>query len=334
MWLLNTATLELKDFIGASVPPYAILSHTWGEDEVTFRDMRKDREAAKTKAGYTKVQKCCQKALLDGHQYIWIDTCCIDKRSSAELSEAINSMYRWYSESLVCYAYLEDVLGDGLSTIEIDEALSSSRWFTRGWTLQELTAPCYIQFLARDWTIIGVKLTTGFSYLGVAIQPPTAKINVEIFREKLTDITGVPARVLSGALDIQLVPTARKMAWAAKRVTTREEDLAYALIGLFGVSMPILYGEGLEKAFRRLQLEIIQTNTDQSIFAWRAERRSSGLLAESPRDFADSGLDFVWRTTTLQPYSMTNLGLALNLPIVRRRDRDRNYYVAFLRCCK
>jgi hypothetical protein len=160
----------------------------------------------------------------------------------------------------------------------------------------------------------------------------TTRINTEIFAGILTEITGIPAKVLRGELVIRLVPAAQKMAWAAKRLTTREEDLAYALMGLFGVSMPILYGEGLERAFRRLQLEIIQTNTDQSIFVWRSKRWTSGLLADSPKNFAESGLDFVWRTTTLQPYSMTNLGLALNLPVVHRRDG--NHHVAFLRCCK
>jgi hypothetical protein len=332
MWLLNTATLELKDFVGVGIPPYAILSHTWGDNEVTFRDMRKDRKAAKGKAGYTKVQKCCEKALQDGHQYVWIDTCCIDKKSSAELSEAINSMYRWYEESKVCYAYLEDVPGEEPSgAVEINEALSNSRWFTRGWTLQELIAPYYIEFLGRDWGVIGLKTTMGSSSQA-ALQLPTARINAAIFAGALTEITGVPAKVLRGELDVQVVPAAQKMAWAAKRLTTREEDLAYALMGLFGVSMPILYGEGLERAFRRLQLEIIQTNTDQSIFVWRSKRRTSGLLADSPKDFAESGLDFVWRTTTLQPYSMTNLGLALNLPVVHRGDG--NHHVAFLRCCK
>jgi hypothetical protein len=130
---------------------------------------------------------------------------------------------------------------------------------------------------------------------------------------------------------VRLTPAAQKMAWAAKRETSREEDLAYALMGLFGVSMPILYGEGLKKAFRRLQLEIIQMTTDQSIFVWRGTRSSSGLLAESPRDFVNSGLDFVWRSPTLQPYSMTNIGLLVKLPVVNRPDGS--YFVA-LRCCK
>lgn len=330
MWLLDTSTLELKDFVGTGIPRYAILSHTWGEDEVTFRDMRKYREdeAVKRKAGYAKVLSCCQKARQDGYLYVWIDTCCIDKRSSAELSEAINSMYRWYHESQVCYAYLEDVpSGDHRFGMADYGVLSKSRWFTRGWTLQELIAPKSIQFLGQGWKILGVKAPKHM----LAEQDPTVRQNHKIFISMLAKITGVAEKVLGEESDIRLVPAAQKMAWAAKRHTTREEDLSYSLMGLFGVTMPILYGEGLKKAFRRLQLEIIQMTTDQSIFVWRAERRTSGLLADSPRDFADSGLDFVWRTPTLQPYSMTNLGLSVNLPVIEL-GADGNY-VVFLRCC-
>lgn len=326
MWLLNTSTLELKDFVGEGIPPYAILSHTWGDDEVTFRDMRKDREAAKHKTGYTKVQKCCEKAQQDGHQYVWIDTCCIDKRSSADLSEAINSMYKSYQDSTICYAYLADVPNE--AGVGQNVALANSRWFTRGWTLQELIAPRVIEFLGGGWKVLGIKSAVREDEW----LPSVTVHNETTFISKLEEITGITAEVLRFERDIRRVPAAQKMAWAAKRHTTREEDLAYALIGLFGVSMPILYGEGLRKAFRRLQLEIIQANTDQSIFVWRADRSSSGLLAESPKDFADSGLDFVWRPTTLQPYSMTNLGLSLNLPIVQRTDASS--YVVFLRCCK
>ena len=158
MWLLDTSTLELRDFVGASIPPYAILSHTWGDDEVTFKDMRKYREAAKNKAGYTKIQRCCEKAQESGHQYVWIDTCCIDKRSSAELSEAINSMWKWYQKSEVCFAYLADVpIAEFLSPDGENDVLSNSRWFTRGWTLQELIAPLTVKFLGQDWSVIGIK---------------------------------------------------------------------------------------------------------------------------------------------------------------------------------
>lgn len=133
-------------------------------------------------------------------------------------------------------------------------------------------------------------------------------------------------------VDIRLVPAAQKMAWAARRQTAREEDLAYALMGLFDVNMPILYGEGLKKAFRRLQLEIIQMNsTDQSIFIWRTNKRISGLLADYPEDFADSGLNFVWKNQKLQPYSMTNMGLLVNLPVLETGDGN---CVVYPRCCK
>jgi hypothetical protein len=329
MWLLDTTSLELRDFVGASIPPYAILSHTWGSDEVTFQDVRKARKAMRRKAGYPKVQKCCEKARQDGHQYVWIDTCCIDKRSSAELSEAINSMYRWYEDAQVCYAYLADVPSEGFSSDVVDEeALKKSRWFTRGWTLQELIAPRYIQFLGQDWRVIGTK---ALWLAEDGQEPPAIALQNKLFVEKLAGITGIQQEILWNSLPIGLTAVAQKMAWAARRQTTREEDLAYALMGLFGVSMPILYGEGLKKAFRRLQLEIIQKSPDQSIFVWRAEREYSGLLAESPHDFADSGLQFVWKTSTLQPYSMTNLGLFLNQPALEGRKQS---YILALRCCR
>lgn len=151
----------------------------------------------------------------------------------------------------------------------------------------------------------------------------------ESFLSKLVEITGIEQKILLDPSAIQLTAAATKMAWAARRQTTREEDLAYALMGLFGVNMPILYGEGLKKAFRRLQLEIIQMTTDQSIFVWRSERESSGLLAGSPRDFADSGLSFIWKTPTLQPYSMTNMGLSVSLPVIKQPDGS---YAAAISC--
>jgi hypothetical protein len=329
MWLLDTSTLELRDFVGVSIPQYAILSHTWGDDEVTFKDMHKYREAAKSKAGYTKVQKCCEKAQEDGHQYVWIDTCCIDKRSSAELSEAINSMWKWYQKSEVCYAYLADV-----PTLEFfcpegeNDVLSNSRWFTRGWTLQELIAPLTVKFLGQDWSVIGVKAPSAVLYQLPTIQ----RERNDIFLSHVVEITGIAEdliRYIHTPGDLRQVPIAQKMAWAAGRQTGREEDLAYALMGLFDVNMPILYGEGLKKAFRRLQLEIIQMNCfDQSIFLWRANRQISGLLADSPKDFADSSFEcFKWRR--VQPYSMTNIGLRITLPVTETAGDC----IAYLRCC-
>src|ERR1700738_366061 len=106
MRLLHTQTLKLHEFFGADIPPYAILSHTWDEGEVSFQEWQSGD--GNLKAGYDKVRRCCQMAASDGFPYVWVDTCCIDKTSSSELSEAINSMYSWYRLSEVCYVYLAD----------------------------------------------------------------------------------------------------------------------------------------------------------------------------------------------------------------------------------
>ena len=198
--------------------------------------------------------------------------------------------------------------------------------------MQELIAPRYIQFLAQDWSIIGTKQECAKSD---ATANDLVEESLEVrqrrhrFLSKLARITGISDVVLRNPSTIRNTAVAQRMAWAAKRKTTREEDLAYALLGLFGVSIPILYGEGLRKAFRRLQLEIIQMIPDQSIFIWCADREQSGLLAQSPSDFINSGLPFTWSTNTitLQPYSMTNLGLLLNIPIFH----SENYSLLALR---
>jgi len=146
MRLLDSSSLELREFIGRNIPKYVILSHTWGRGEITFQDLR-EIESAKKKEGFLKLEGCCKKAKSDGFQWVWIDTCCIDKSSSAELSEAINSMYEFYKNSQICYAYLEDV-GKELDGAHLDEELrvpasikfgsvEDSRWWSRGWTLQE-----------------------------------------------------------------------------------------------------------------------------------------------------------------------------------------------------
>jgi hypothetical protein len=140
----------LREFLGDIIPKYVILSHTWGEEEVTFQDIQ-DLKKAREKKGFQKLEQCCAKAEADGFQWVWMDTCCIDKSSSAELSEAINSMYQWYKNSQICYAYLEDV---SLSTLG-ETRLEKSRWFMRGWTLQELIAPSIVEFYDVEVSIIG-----------------------------------------------------------------------------------------------------------------------------------------------------------------------------------
>jgi hypothetical protein len=146
MRLLHARTLELKTFVDA-IPPYAMLSHCWEDEEVVFTDLA-DLNVAKEKKGYRKIEKTCELALHNGFAYVWIDTCCIDKSSSAELSEAINSMFVWYKGSTQCFAYLDDVDNDiafaDITDPRYKRTFPNSRWFKRAWTLQELLAPSRI----------------------------------------------------------------------------------------------------------------------------------------------------------------------------------------------
>ncbi|KAH8909336.1 HET-domain-containing protein, partial [Coniochaeta sp. PMI_546] len=253
MWLLNTANLELEEFNG-NIPPYAILSHVWSRsDEISFIDMTKHRDTVMHKLGFSKIYGCCDQALRDGYKWAWIDSCCIDRRNSAELSEAINSMFQWYGKAKRCYVYLADV-NSGAHALQ---ELKKSRWFTRGWTLQELIAPANIVFFARDWTAICQ--TQRYQELRSVHDNLTVRIS---------RITGIPREILTGKKSISQTCVAQRMYWASRRLTTRPEDRAYSLMGLFNISMPILYGEGLEKAFDRLQRVIMSKTPDQSIFAW------------------------------------------------------------------
>ena len=287
MRLVNTSTLRLEEFHSANVPHYAILSHTWGEDEFVFPDWsRSDRQYS---AGYEKVKSCCALAASEGWRYVWIDTCCIDKSSSAELTESINSMWKWYANSRVCYVHLAD-FSLAPEKLGVSSAFEGSRWFTRGWTLQELLAPPTVIFYDRRWVEIGSR-----RFLKTAL----SKI-CRISPDHLED--PMPACI------------ATKMSWAARRHTSREEDQAYSLLGLFDINMPLIYGEG-SKAFLRLQYEIIQHSSDETIFAWEDEElSSSGLLAQSPAAFVTSrhvqfhayGDTEHW---TRAPYRVTNRGI-------------------------
>ena len=260
MRLLHTTTLRLHDFIDHHRKPYSILSHTWGKEEVSFQEIQKD-DCSLLK-GYVKIQGACKLALEDGFEYIWIDTCCIDKSSSAELSEAINSMYSWYQNARCCYVYLSDVEArSGSLDPKYLKYLCNSRWFRRGWTLQELLAPRNVLFFDCQWSFIGDKY----------------ELKTDI--EMATGIEGITPLMQPSEKSV-----ATKMSWAALRETTRPEDEAYCLMGLFNVNMPLLYGEG-RKAFRRLQYEIARNIDDESLFAWREPRLESGLFAPSPKSF-------------------------------------------------
>ena len=274
----RTKVLEFGD---DEVTEYAILSYRWIEQEVDYSEMVKlakmdeeERREIRQRDGYRKILQSCEQAKKDGYKWLWVDTCCIDKRSSAELSEAINSMYRWYENSKVCYAYLHDLPDSSFPMvphvdIDDEEWIDWPEWFSRGWTLQEMIAPRDVQFFNKDWHPIGDK---------------------RVLARTLSYITGVPQRILKEGLSSHRPCVAQIMSWAANRTTTRVEDRAYSLMGLLDVNMPMLYGEG-KKAFHRLQLEIIRTSNDHSIFAWGCRTmqavRTGSILADDPSFFSD-----------------------------------------------
>ncbi|KAE8868187.1 hypothetical protein PTNB29_02098 [Pyrenophora teres f. teres] len=358
MRLLRAMDMQFSEFEGNSTPPYAILSHRWESEEVTYQELRLSTRATRRKAGYKKIQQSCQQALKDGIRFVWVDTCCIDKTSSSELSEAINSMYEWYQKSQVCYAYLsdvqtwpsykaEDATGHWVNNDDYFLAEESnlrpmheqpillvmkSKWWTRGWTLQELIAPRSVTFYvnaAHGWNKIGTKISL-----------------VELVASR----TGINHGVLRGQ-NVNECSIAERLSWASERQTTRTEDLAYCLLGIVGVNMPLLYGEGA-KAFLRLQVgllsqqavhythipqeEIMKQTDDQTLFAWQIGFETMqddvcGPLASHPSKFRGAGNLIPTRDVGLEsPYSMTNKGLRIEIPVIHWDDGP--YGVALLNC--
>lgn len=237
----TTGKLILTNYlVGHKIPRYAILSHTWGldTDEITFKDVIEG--AGEDKPGYRKMRFCAEQAERDGLQHFWVDTCCIDKTNNAELSEAIISMFRWYRDATKCYVHLADVsrpaghAPDKLGQPLWEPAFRKSRWFTRGWTLQELLAPAVVEFFSKEGEKLGDK---------------------ESLKRHISDVTGIPVRAFQGS-PLSDWSITERLSWQKSRETTREEDQAYSLLGIFDVSMPVLYGEGREKAFQRLRVEI------------------------------------------------------------------------------
>ncbi|KAF2626317.1 HET-domain-containing protein [Macroventuria anomochaeta] len=231
------------DLVGNQIPPYAILSHTWDGQEVAFKDLQnhKDIEGvdAKLKGGYQKIFFCAEQAKRDGLDHFWVDTCCIDKSNNTELSEAINSMFRWYQNAKKCYVYLSDVENNTLND-EGESKFKRSRWFTRGWTLQELLAPKLVEFFSKEGARLGDK---------------------ESLKHIVQDVTGIPVDALAGS-DLSEFDVAERFSWAGKRQTTREEDGAYCLLGIFGIYMSLIYGEGKDNAIKRLQKKIQEATED------------------------------------------------------------------------
>lgn len=425
MRLLNVRTLKLEYYEDwETVPPYAILSHVWEYQEVLFEDLqdvtdsqdiqdlqsrlndlehrimgadaqltsrwrwrwrwwsrdeqveKKDSDEtqpenpqlrrAKQKKGWSKIEGCCREAAKYGLFHVWIDTCCICKTSSSELSESINSMFAWYRDARLCIAYLGDVPGRD-DVAATDSGFDLSKWFTRGWTLQELIAPREVLFYRRDWSFMGLRSSLA---------------------NRITGITGIAEDILSDHIleNVGRFSVAARLAWAAWRKTSREEDRAYALMGLFGVNMPTIYGEGQKAAFLRLQNEIFRSSADHSIFAWRDiawmmdddSGSVSGptvtlhtipgdsssqtytrplyrspihtawdLFAPSPDAFAsphlihsvpyvnmDLNLNDSSRINTLSKYSMTSHGMRVQLllELIQKHESGRLVFLAHLAC--
>ncbi|ORY09411.1 heterokaryon incompatibility protein-domain-containing protein [Clohesyomyces aquaticus] len=363
MRLMNVETRELEEFFGDSIPPYAILSHTWGRDEVTFQDLA--TEDHKRKHGYRKIEGCCQAADEQRIQYVWVDSCCIDKSSSAELSEAINSMFKWYEISKVCFIYLEDVPA-ALDPFDMDSAFRKSRWWTRGWTLQELLASHHTIFFDSTWARVFTPEMSNYLFKRTVLpnrseavekrpkpksedgiqklmeqmtkrpQPQSEdgiqKVMEQIRYGLVTEITGIPGAVLAKELPLSSVSAACKFAWASQRMTTRTEDKAYCLMGLLGVNMPLLYGEG-DQAFVRLQEAVISRSDDISLLAWGyglnwediEELGYDKILARSPssfREYPKSNYRLIRRPAKTHS-TVTGHGLHIELPLLHINARHR-----------
>ena len=200
---------------------------------MTLQEFQKLSPEERTGKRYENIQFCGDRAAHDGYEYFWIHTCCIDKTNSVELNEAINSMFRWYREAARCYVYLSDVnYVEGQRAIWLDD-LARSRWFTRGWTLQELLAPKSVEFFSSEGIRLGDKIS---------------------LEEEIHRITGIAVEALRGR-SLSDFSVSERMDWATRRTTTRKEDEAYSLLGIFDIHMPLIYGER-EKALVRLREQI------------------------------------------------------------------------------
>jgi Heterokaryon incompatibility protein (HET) len=235
----HTGDIQLISVKDSDPPPYAILSHTWIEgQEVLYNELVSG--ASKDKTGYAKICFCVDRAAEDGIEYSWVDTCCIDKSAPQELQIAINSMFRWYQGAAKCYTYLSDVqvpkeVGDVQKfPISWVEAFRRSKWFTRGWTLQELLAPPNVEFFSKEGTLLG------------------SRISLE---EEILRITKIPVEALRGQ-QLTNFSIEGRISWVARRTTTFSEDKVYCLLGICGVFLPLIYGEGEAYAELRLREEI------------------------------------------------------------------------------
>ncbi|KAK4498320.1 hypothetical protein PRZ48_010978 [Zasmidium cellare] len=339
MRLLNVHSLQLEKYDDIEeTPEYAILSHRWSKNEMRFghfqgADWDTLRKSAidggkEDEIGIAKILSACAVTKSFALDYLWIDTCCIDGSSSTEVTQAINSMFRWYQRASVCLAYLFDVSTD---TSELGHMIDrrlyarkktqilrigpfeDSQWFRRGWTLQELLAPPELVFYDHAWRRIGVKTD---------------------MTKQIQAATRIDPKYLTG--DFEDASIATKLSWVSDRTTTLPDDMAYCMVGILGVSMDTRYGEE-ERAFMRLQELLIEKVADDSIFAWTdptlSPSQGLGLLAPSPACFRNSskihsrGPNYNRKT---QPPQITSLGLRLSAPAGLSALSKR--HVLFLDC--
>jgi hypothetical protein len=286
--------LTITSFDNNELPPYAILSHTWGVDqeEVTFADIVNG--GGKAKPGYRKIRLCGEQARQNGLGYFWIDTCCINKANKAEHSLAIRSMFQWYRNAARCYVYLSDVSAlsladEGEACAPLwDSAFRECVWFTRGWTLQELLAPVVVEFFSSEWRRLGDRMS---------------------LRSQIHEITTIPHQVLEGA-PLSAYSVDERLRWRQHRHTKLVEDAAYSLSGIFDVDIAPVYGEGTEQAFRRLYDKIREQEdsfrkrqeclhdlraTDPRNDKKRIEETKGGLLADSYRWVLDNTTFQQWQ---------------------------------------
>jgi hypothetical protein len=363
MRLINCETQQLEWF-SVKPPPYAVLSHTWnGDTEVTYQDYVDflAGQGKQPQKNWTKVEQSIEITLHSKERlkYIWIDTCCIDKSNTPELSEAINSMFKWYARAVVCYAQIADFDSEFLPTNEVPgywsnnsqalgqhqsyemphvpvnlqltetakNRLRGCRWFTRGWTLQELIAPPTVEFFDGNWIYFG---------------------NRNELADLLTSLTRIDKRIFEGpgtthqerdiVSILSKMSIAKKMSWAQNRQTAKTEDIAYSLLGIFGVNMAMTYGEE-HMAFIRLQKEILAQYNDLSIFAWTANPTGNngkvpefrGILAHSPAEFANAGSFEPSRNAIANPdFTLTNNGLKISAQV--RNIPNSKYLFLSLNC--
>ncbi|KAF9483345.1 hypothetical protein BDN70DRAFT_329371 [Pholiota conissans] len=294
-----------------SASKYAILSHTWlqSSSEVTYNNWKNGDDLDLSHEGYRKLVNFCRIAEAEYNvTFGWMDTVCINKSSSSELDESIRSMYKWYEDATICITYLAD-------SSSIDD-MANDRWFTRGWTLQELFAPKYLNFYSCDWQ---------------RVETDTTWNDKECYdiQQVITSATGITRNHMDYP---KLASISTKMRWAAKRQVTRAEDASYSLMGLFGVSMSIAYGEGPERAFARLVNEIINTMPGEDILdifnfgggPGTFDSTLHGFLPLNPKVYLDSSKFNFSKGRLTKPLIMTHLGLRIPVLLLQAAPGSSN----------